>query len=96
MSRNKLLLVAALHASACAWTGLAAVNLAAGLSAYRSGDYATALKWLMSLFGLGDIGATHGRGVPKDPTKAVSPSRIAAECQRRCWTRWPAERHVWR
>lgn len=87
MSRNKLLFVAVLAASVYTWPGVAAADLAAGLSAYRSGDYATALKELKPLVDTGDVGATntlavmyaHGRGVPKDTTKAISLYRVAAE-----------------
>ena len=54
MSRNKLLFVAVLAASVYTWPGVAAADLAAGLSAYRSGDYATALNELKPLVDAGD------------------------------------------
>ena len=87
MTRNKLLFVAVLAASVYTWPGVAAADLAAGLSAYRSGDYATALKELKPLVDAGDVGATntlavmyaHGRGVTKDATKAIRLYQFAAE-----------------
>ena len=87
MSRSKLLLAVALAASVFTWPGLAAADMDTALSAYKSGDYATALKELKPLVDTGDLGATntlavmyaHGYGVPKDPAAAVSLYKRAAE-----------------
>ena len=59
MSRSKLLLAVALAASVFTWPGLAAADMDTALSAYKSGDYATALKELKPLVDTGDLGATN-------------------------------------
>ena len=62
MPRSKLLFVAALAMSVLTWPGLAAADMATALSAYQSGDYATALKELKPLVDAGDLGATNTLG----------------------------------
>lgn len=87
MNRFRRCLSAAAALAAVAWAGLALADAGDGMAAFKSTDYATALRELVPAAKAGEPEASYtlgrmyaaGLGVAKDPVRAVELFRAAAE-----------------